>query len=240
MTTVGIDVSKDWLDIYVDTTQTYSRTRNETTALESLATQLTTLTPECIMLEGSGGYEIPAMEVLRASGLPIMRANPRQVRDYARGCGQLAKTDRLDAKMLALFAQQPLLVKPCVLPDMTLKALVARRQQLIEREKNQLKQAREAYIQADCQAGIEQLEKRLSCLTDEIQRHIEQDELLRRKQQLLETMPGIGQGTSSLLLAELPELGHLSGGAIGSLVGVAPKNRDSGRKQGKRVIWGGR
>lgn len=243
MTTIGIDVSKDWLDIYVDSTNQHSKTRNHEPEFLEMVTRFAELNPSRIVLEATGGYELPVMQALQQAGLPVSRVNPRQVRDFAKACGQLAKTDKLDARILALFGQSIPVVDPVTSADPTLKALVTRRQQLTEqltREKNQLKQASHRYIQNDCQTGITQMEARLKALSAEIQRYIQANETLRVKQQLLETMPGIGPITSTLLLAELPELGEISAKALCSLVGIAPKNRDSGTMRGKRTIWGGR
>jgi transposase len=243
MTTIGIDVSKDWLDIYVEETGQYSKTRNHEDAFLEMVTRFAEQSPSRIVVEATGGYEVPVMQALQQAALPVIRVNPRQVRDFAKACGQLAKTDKLDARILSVFARSVPFEEPCVNADQTLKALVTRRQQLTEqlaREKNQLKQTRNSFIQADCEQGLEQLSARLKALSFEIKRHISSDTALRERQQLLETMPGIGSVTSALLLAELPELGHLSGKAIASLVGVAPKNRDSGTLRGKRIIWGGR
>lgn len=243
MTTIGIDVSKDWLDIYVESTDQFSKLRHHDPAFLEMVTQFAELNPTRIVLEATGGYEIPVMQALLEAGLPVIRVNPRQVRDFAKACGQLAKTDKLDAQMLALFGKAVPLKTPCCQADNTLKALISRRQQMSEaltREKNQSKQAQTPWIQADCLQAIAQLSERLKAVASEIQRYIDENEILSQKQALLETMPGIGAATSALLLAELPELGQLSGKALASLVGVAPKNRDSGTMRGKRVIWGGR
>jgi transposase len=243
MTTIGIDVSKDWLDIYVETTHQHSKTRNHEAEFFEMVTRFAELNPSCIVLEATGGYELPVLTALQAAHLPVIRVNPRQVRDFAKACGQLAKTDQLDARLLSMFARSIPLVTPTTPVDNTLKVLNQRRQQLTEqlvREKNQLQQARHPGIKADCQLGIEQLVQRITAIATEIQRHINQHEGLKAKQALLQTMPGIGETTAALLLAELPELGHISAKAISALVGVAPKNRDSGRWCGKRVCWGGR
>jgi transposase len=243
MGTIGIDVSKKWLDIYIEETDQHSKTRNHEDEFFEMVTRLAALKPSCILLEATGGYEWPVLEALQQAGLPVVRVNPRQVRDFARACGQLAKTDELDAKILSLFARSVPLVKPAVTADRTLQALVQRRTQLSEqlvREKNQRQQARHGCIQSDCELGIAQLESRIQAISAEIKAHIQQDKSLQQKYVLLQTMPGVGETTAALLLAELPELGHISAKAIGSLVGVAPKNRDSGKMTGKRVCWGGR
>mgnify|MGYP002785485845 CR=1 FL=1 len=201
------------------------------------------LKPSCILLEATGGYERVVMQALQTAQLPVVRVNPRQVRDFGKACGQLAKTDKLDARLLALFAKAVPVIRTPVPTDETLKALVQRRQQLTEqltREKNQLQQAQTRFIQADCQAAVVHLQERLKRVAQEIARHIEQTPDLQRKYALLLTMPGIGQVTASLLVAELPEMGHLSSKVISSLVGVAPKNRDSGTMRGQRRCWGGR
>jgi transposase len=243
MTYVGIDVSKEWLDIYVDSNQRHSRLPNTLTGHDSLLTCLLEQSPSRIVLEATGGYEQPVMRALQEANLAVVRVNPRQVRDFAKACGILAKTDKIDAKVLARYAQavQP---EPAIEqqhPD--IQALYTRHKQLtlaLSREKMQLQQAQDAWIQQDCQTAIKQLSDRLEALSAEINARIQQNPVLKERQEKLLAIPGVGILTSQALLAYMPELGLLNRKQIASLAGLSPRNRDSGKVKGKRCIWGGR
>ena len=203
-----------------------------------------TLQPERIVLEATGGYEAPAAAALGVAGLPVVVVNPRHVRDFARSIGRLAKTDALDAQVLALFAAriQPEL-RP--LPDATMRelsAVLARRRQLIEMrtaESNRLKMALVA-VRGDIREHLRYLDKRIKELDRELHDRLRASPLWREKENLLRSIPGVGPILTTTLLADVPELGTTGHKQIAALVGLAPLNRDSGRWRGKRSIWGGR
>lgn len=241
---VGIDVSKDQLDVCVRPENTVRSFGNDETGWAALRELLLPLHPERVVLEATGGYEVALAAVLHAASLPVVVVNPRQVRDFARATGELAKTDRIDAGILALFAER---IRPDLraMPDETaleLQALVARRRQLIEMlmsERNRLRLARAA-VQRDIRKHIRWLEQRLNDLDRQLSDAVQASPLWRSKEDLLRTIPGIGPVVSRTLLAELPELGHLNNREIAKLVGLAPLARDSGTLRGRRTIWGGR
>lgn len=241
---VGIDVSKDQLDVCVRPENTVRSFGNDETGWTALRELLLPLQAERVVLEATGGYEVALAAVLHAAGLPVVVVNPRQVRDFARATGELAKTDRIDAGILALFAER---IRPDLrpMPDETaleLQALVARRRQLIEMlmsERNRLRLARAA-VQRDIQKHVRWLEQRLKDLDGQLRDAVQASPLWRSKEDLLRTIPGIGPVVSRTLLAELPELGHLNNREIAKLVGLAPLARDSGTLRGRRTVWGGR
>ena len=212
--------------------------------LLALVQALTALDPVLVVLEATGGYEARVASALALAGLPVAIVNPRQVRDFAKATGTLAKTDRLDAGILAHFAEA---VRPTSrpLPDEAqadLTALVVRRRQLLEMltaERNRRHIARPA-LHPSLDAHIAWLETQLRDTDHDLQQRIEASPLWRLNDQLLRSVPGIGPATARVLITELPELGRLSQGQISKLVGVAPLNRDSGRRSGPRQIWGGR
>jgi transposase len=197
-----------------------------------------------IVLEASGGIERSLVRALVAAGLPVTVANPRQVRDFAKATGKLAKTDVLDAQILARFAEA---VRPTLrpLPDETtleLRALVSRRRQItamLTAEKNRLSRAPRR-VQTHIEAHIHWLQSELERYDEELDQAIRQSPIWREQQDLLKSVPGIGSVISRTLLAELPELGCLNRKQIAALVGVAPLNWDSGLMRGRRIIWGGR
>lgn len=241
---VGIDVAKDHLDIAVRPDGEEWTIPNDVTSAMELAIRLKNIQPEVIVLEATGGYEMTAASSLAAGGLPVAVINPRQARDFAKSTGKLAKTDKLDAQVLAHFAEA---IRPEVrfLSDeqsQKLQALVTRRRQLIEMmvaEKNRSSKSHYS-LQKRIQEHISWLEKELDDLDQEMQKFIQESSLWREKDQLLQSVPGIGPITSSVLLASLPELGTLDRKKIAALVGVAPFNRDSGNMRGRRSVWGGR
>ena len=238
---VGIDVSKAELEVAVG--EEGWTVSNDESGIETLLEQLRERPIELVVLEATGGHETPAAAVLAEAGLPVVVANPRQVRDFARAMGQLAKTDRIDARVLALFAER---VRPEVraLPDedtQELKALLARRRQLLEMmvaEKNRLKMASTA-VEKDIREHIEWLKRKLKSVDSDLERRIKASPVWCAKEDLLRSVPGIGPVVSRTLIGELPELGKLNRQQIAALAGVAPLNRDSGTLRGKRMVWGG-
>jgi transposase len=241
---VGIDVAKAQLDVALRPSAEGWVVTNDEPGIASLVSRLQALQPTLIVLEATGGLEVPVTAAVAAAGLPVVVVNPRQARDFAKATGRLAKTDVLDAHGLAHFAQA---VRPPLrpLPDaqtQALSALLARRRQLLDMltaEHNRLSSASQP-IQADIQAHITWLERRLRDLNHDLDTAIRSSPVWREKNNLLQSTPGVGPVLSSTLLADLPELGTLTRQQIAALVGVAPLNRDSGTLRGKRTVWGGR
>jgi transposase len=241
---VGIDVSATTLDVaLLPGAQTW-QVPNDAAGHAALLGQLAPLAPERIVLEATGGYELPVALVLARAALPVVRTNPRLVRSFARATGQLAKTDRLDALLLARYGD---VVRPAVrpLPDAAqqqLKALVARRRDLVgmrAADKQRLPHAA-GLVRADLLAHITYLDGRIAALEAELERLIAAQPAWQATAELVQTMPGIGPVTAWTLVAELPELGQLEHGQLAVLVGVAPLNQDSGQRRGRRGTWGGR
>jgi len=241
---VGIDVAKEHLDIAVRPNgETWTIKNDEQSAME-LAIKLKELRPAVVVMEATGSYEMCVASVLSITGLPVAVVNPRQVRDFAKSTGKLAKTDTLDAHVLAHFAEA---IRPEVrsLSDeqaQQLHALVVRRRQIIEMmvsEKNRAYVSHKS-IQEQVRKHIEWLENELKELENDIGESIRESPVWREKDKLLQSVPGIGPITSGVLLASLPELGLLDRKKIAALVGVAPFNRDSGNMRGKRTVFGGR
>lgn len=244
---VGIDVSKARLDIAclpVSTT-TLSHVDNDPKGHAALLAWLSGTAPRLIVLEATGGYQRTVVAALATASLPVVVVNPRQVRDFARAVGILAKTDAIDATVLAHFgARLNPQLRP--LPDAQATALadlLTRRRQLIElhtAESNRLGQTLAPKVKASIRAVLTVLKKQLGAIDDELDGLIQQCPCWQENETLLTSVPGIGTLTARTLLACLPELGELSRQAIAALVGVAPINRDSGTMRGKRTIWGGR
>jgi len=241
---VGIDVSKDRLDVAVRPTGEAWQVSHDSRGINDLVEGLGKLAPQLVVLEATGGMELALAGELAASKLTIAVVNPRHVRDFARAAGKLAKTDALDAHVLAHFAEA---MRPDSrpLPDAAsqeLRALVARRRQLVEMitaEKNRLRTAARR-IRPKVQDHIRWLENSLKDLDRDMEDFMRSSPMWRDKDQLLRSTPGVGPVLSMTLLSDLPELGALSRGEIAALVGVAPFNRDSGALRGKRTVWGGR
>jgi transposase len=241
---VGIDVSKDHLDVHIRPDAAAFRGATDPAELAALVARLRDARPERIVLEATGGYETPVVAALAAAGLPVVVVNPRQVRRFAEATGQLAKTDTLDATILAHFAEA---IRPEVrpLPDAaarTLAALVARRRQLIDMRTagvNRLGVAAVA-VARGIREHIAWLDRQLARADAELAAAIQASPVWRAKDDPLRHVPGIGPVVSRALLSELPEPGTLSRKRIAALVGVAPMARDSGRKSGTRSIAGGR
>ena len=241
---VGIDVSKAQLDIAVRPTQDQWNYPNSNPGIARLTKRLNRLNPQLIVLEATGGYEIPLTAALAAGQLPVVVINPRHARDFARSTGRLAKTDSLDAQVLAHFADA---VRPQVrpLPDervQELASIVSRRLQIVEMltaENNRLRRAAPS-VRGNIKGHINWLGKSLADIDDELKESLVKSPIWKQKVEVLKSTPGIGPVSSVTLVAELPELGSLNRKQIAALVGVAPFNRDSGLMRGKRTIWGGR
>src|SRR5881628_238300 len=241
---VGVDVAKDRLDVAVRPSGDRWREVNDEAGITALVTRLRPLGPALIVCEATGGFERAAIAALAAAGLPVVVANPRQIRDFARATGQLAKTDAVDAGILALFAER-VRPTPRALPSdaaQLLDALLTRRRQLLEMlvaEKNRLGFAPRS-LHRGIQQHIRWLERQLDDVTQNLADQIERSPVWRAKDDLLQSVPGVGPIVSAVLLAELPELGALSHKQLATLAGVAPLARDSGMLRGKRLVWGGR
>ena len=241
---VGIDVSKAQLDVAVRPTGKRWTLPHDQTGIEGLIPQIVDLEPALVLLEATGGLELPLAAALAAAALPVVVVNPRQVRDFAKATGTLAKTDTLDAGVLAHFAAA---VRPEVRPlkdaeTQVLNSLTARRRQvmtMLVSEKNRLGTAIGA-VSPRIEAHIAWLEQELSDLDKGLRQTLRRSPVWCEKDDLLRTVPGVGEQLSLTLLANLPELGTLNRRQIAALVGVAPYNRDSGTLRGKRAVWGGR
>jgi transposase len=241
---VGIDVAKATLDVWVEPAGVGWTVTNDAAGIAELTEQLRARAVAVVVVEATGGYEYAAVTALSVAGQPVAVVNPRQVRDFARATGRLAKTDRIDAQVLARFGTA---IGPEARPlpsedTRELDALVTRRRQLgemLQAERNRRALARGA-VARQIQAHIAWLERQLAALEDDLRRRVEASPVWRAKEDLLRSVPGVGPTTAFTLLAELPELGTLSGRQIAALVGVAPFARDSGTLRGKRAIWGGR
>jgi transposase len=242
---IGIDVSKASLDVAVHGSGARLQVENNERGMERLVEQLKTLEPELIVLEASGGYERLCVGGLAQAGLSVAVVNARQVRAFAMAIGVLAKSDAVDARVLAHFASA---VRPAVrpLPDgqrQALDDLMGRRRQLMDMlvmEKNRLGQARDPHVRRDIQGLIRVLEKRIDGCDGDLQRLIRESPVWRAQEDLLRSFNGIGKANAFTMLAELPELGTLTRKKIAALVGVAPIARDSGQHRGRRSIAGGR
>jgi transposase len=242
---VGIDVSKRALDVHVRPDGTARRFDNNPKGLAALVAWLAPQAPALIVVEATGGYESALVAALSLPGLPVALVNPARVREFAKALGQRAKTDAIDAAVLAQFADR---VRPPVRPlagaeAQKLQALVARRNQLIEMrtmESNRLGTITEPVVRRSIETILGVLETELDTAESELSGAIAQSAVWKAQDELLQSIPGIGPVASRTLLAELPELGTLTREQVAALVGVAPVNRDSGRWSGKRFIAGGR
>lgn len=241
---VGVDVSKAFLDVHIRPALRTFRVPRSEAGLRELVSELRPLQPALVVLEATGKLETPVVSALHEAQLAVAIVNPRQVRDFARALGQLAKTDRIDADVLSRFAEA---VKPEARPlideqTRALRALVDRRKQLVDMlvAETQRLNGCEKVVRKQIQGHITWLEKRISQSEDDIDKMMRQSELFREKQALYRTVPAVGPVTASMLIAELPELGTLNRKQIAALVGVAPLARDSGTLRGKRTVWGGR
>jgi transposase len=243
---VGIDVSKATLDVAILPTGRHFVFSNDEEGFDELLGSLEDPNkPTLVVLEASGGFERPVAAAIAASGIAIAVVNPRQTRDFARATGKLAKTDRLDAKALARFAQA-VRPEPRALPDEEageFQAILARRRQLIQMmsaEKNRLGAAASKSVAKRIEAHLRWLEKELSRTDRDLDQAIEKSPTFKENEALLRSVPGVGPVLCRTLMAELPELGSLAPRELSALVGVAPLNRDSGTLRGRRAVWGGR
>jgi transposase len=241
---VGLDVAKATIDVAVVPQEDQWQADHSEAGLSALVLRIRGLAPTLVVLEATGGYETTLAGLLVEAGVPVAVVNPRQVRDFARAMGQLAKTDAIDARILATFAAK---IQPAArpIPDAAtqdLAALVTRRRQIVDMlgaERNRLPLAR-APLRRSVRDHIRWLERQLAALDADIATLIRQSPVWRERDDLLRSVPGIGPQTASLLITHLPELGHLTRQQIAALVGIAPLNRDSGTHRGRRAIWGGR
>lgn len=244
---VGIDVSKAKLDIALRQDGKQGEhwvVANDSAGIAQLVARVREIAPARIVLESTGGLEVPVAAELAAAQLPVVVINPRQSRNFARSTGRLAKTDSIDAHVLAHFAEA---VQPDIrsLPDeqtQALSALIARRRQVVEMmtaEKNRLGSATKT-VRPRIQTHLDWLSRELAELDHNLDEQIRQTPVWREKDQTLRSAPGVGPVLSRTLLADLPEIGQLDRRKIAALVGVAPLNADSGKMRGKRRVWGGR
>lgn len=245
---VGIDVSSQTLEVASSTEPKTWQVGNDAAGIEQLTAQLTSLQPALVVLEATGGYEFEAACALQASGLAVAVVNPRTARDFARAMGALAKTDALDARMLAAFArvlhqhpERERFVKPLADAELQrLQALVLRRRQLVQMITSERQRMRVSHAAArpSIERVVEFLKTELGDSDADVAAHVGQHHATLA--QALASVPGIGAASVAVLLAQLPELGKLDRRRIAALVGVAPLNRDSGQMRGQRSIWGGR
>jgi transposase len=242
---IGIDVAKDRLDVHVRPSGEAFAVARDGEGVAALAERLRTMAPTLVVSEATGGFEQVVAGGLAAAGLPVVVVNPRQIRDFARALGRLAKTDRIDAETIALFAER---VRPELrpLPDdqaRLLGELVARRRQVIEMivaEGNRARRLESRRLKKRIERHRAVLQDELTEIEAELDETIRGTPIWRAKDDLLKSAPGVGDASARTLIADLPELGTLNRKKIAALVGVAPFNRDSGTLRGKRTVWGGR
>lgn len=241
---VGIDVSKDTLDVAVHGEQEHWSFANDQSGISKAISMLKELSPEIVVMEATGGYEVPLAAELGIGGVPTAVVNPRQIRDFARSAGILAKTDILDARIIARFASR-MEPTPRPMPDVEVQelgAIIARRRQVVEMltaEKNRLGSAMKP-VEPRIKAHIAWLQKELDDINTNLRQKVKDSPIWREKDELLRSVPGVGPNLSITLLAEMPELGTPNRKKAAALIGVAPLNRDSGTLRGKRTTWGGR
>lgn len=242
---VGIDVAKAKLDVVVRPTGEHFQVSNTTDGFQQLCSHLKTLPVACVVLEATGGYERACVAALVEADLPVAVINPKRARDLAKGLGKLAKTDRIDAAVLAYCAEHCELRKSEKVPEKQarLEALVVRRRQLVSMralEQTRLEQAAIAHTQTDIHESLKFLQRHLDKIEKEIAALIDSDDYWSELSTLLQSVPGVGPATAAVLLAELPELGKLNRQQIAALAGVAPYHHESGQHKGQRAIAGGR
>jgi transposase len=242
---VGVDVSKDRLDIALRPIGQVLTFSNDHIGIEKLVQKVAEVKPCLIVLEATGGYELALAAALMRGGMPAVMINPRQARDFAKATGKLAKTDKIDANILAHYAEA---IQPPVrpLPDerqKELSLLLTRQRQLVDMlamEKNRLHNCPSTRVKTDVEAHIKWLKSQIKQLDKDVGSFIFESPAWRAKDELLQSVPGIGPTVSRVLIAYLPELGKLDRQKIAALAGLAPFNRDSGNMRGRRTIWGGR
>ena len=243
-TWIGIDVAKAWLDVASTSEAPVARFANDGAGIAAVVRALTEQAPRLVVLEATGGHETLVTAALAGAGIPVAVINPRQVRDFARASGRLAKTDALDARTLALFAAR---MQPPVRPlpaatSQELGSLLARRRQFLEMrtaEQNRRPGLAPRFLPA-LEAHVAWLTDQVAALDDELDQTLRDSPVWREKETLLRSIPGIGPVVARTLLGELPELGTLDRQQLAALAGLAPLNRDSGARTGTRHIWGGR
>jgi transposase len=241
---IGIDVSKAILDVYILPFKKYMQFKNDSKGIQKLTEKLKTFSQDSIVMEATGGYEKPVAQSLQKVGFSVSVVNPRYIRDFAKALGKLAKTDRIDAEVIALYAEkmQP---KANVMDNenqQKLAALNARRRQIIDMiimEKNRLDKVSDE-LKKSIQRIIKALEKELQTINEALEKSIQNDASYAQKNTLLKSIKGVGSVVAAGIIADLPELGNVSTKQISALAGLAPYNRDSGTLRGKRTIWGGR
>ena len=241
---VGIDVSKEWFDVAVRPGPECWRGTQDESGVATLTRRLQQLHPRLVVMEASGGYERLIAAALAAAVLPVAVVNPRQVRDFARSLGKLAKTDRIDAQVIAHFGEAAEVeARPVTSEDaLDLEALVTRRRQLVRMRAAEQVRRQQALpvVRGRIDRVVALLEKELKEIDDDLKRRLRESPVWREREDLLRSVPGVGPTLTFTLVAELPELGSLSRRQIASLVGVAPLARDSGKSRGARTCWGGR
>jgi transposase len=242
---VGIDISKKSFDVHILNGNKDLHFEYTDEQIKEFQKILTQIKPELIVMEATGGYERKLASQLQAGGLPVSIVNPRRIRDFAKATGRMAKTDKIDAGIIALFGAmlEPPQKDVIDANALKMKALVSRRDQLIgirTAENNRMEHADDKVIARSIKAVIKAIEKEIEKVEKQIGDHIDQMPELKRNTELLKSVPGIGDTTASMLVVELPELGKANRKQIAALVGVAPMNRDSGMFQGKRMTGGGR
>lgn len=242
---VGIDVAGKTLDVYVSQPSTSKQFANDAAGIARLVDWLAKLSPACICLEGTGGLERALVEALHEQQLPVAVVNPRQVRDFARAAGQLAKTDLLDARVIARYAERmrPRLTEKLSENQWKLRDLATRKRQvnkLLVQEKNRLARTADEGIRGMIRQAIDLYRQQLKELQQALAQLIAQDQQAQAKARIIASVPGLGPASVATLIAELPELGSLNRQQVARLVGVAPTNRDSGTLRGKRTTGGGR
>jgi transposase len=240
---VGIDVSKAVLDV-ATSTGTERQVANDDSGIASLIAELSQLQTTLVVLEASGGYQSDVVAALIVRKIPVAVVNPRQVRDFAKAIGKLAKTDAIDAQVLVRFAQA-VRPEPRQPPDeqtVALEAVLTRRRQVVEMltaERNRLAKSAKR-VRPSIEATIEFLSKQLADINEDLDSTIRQSPVWREKEDILRSVPGVGRIVATTLMCELPELGRLNRKEVAALVGIAPFNHDSGTLRGRRSIWGGR
>lgn len=241
---VGVDVSSQWFDVAVTPGPSSWQFPYTEDGIAAFLSWLARLNVGLVVMEACGHLERPLARALQETGVPVAVVNPRNVRHFARSVGQLAKTDALDAQVLARYAAS-IRPQPCSLPDAdeeSLRSLVTRRRQLVgmlSAEKNRLRRAAPELV-SGIRRHLEWLQDEISTLSKQIAQRQKEHPLWQERKRILESSPGVAATTSATLTAYLPELGQLNRKKIAALVGVAPLNRDSGQRQGTRSIWGGR
>jgi transposase len=242
---VGVDVSKDWLDVCILPDRSAVRVANTTRGIWSLIARLAEHENALVVMEATGGFEARALEVIAAAGLDVAMVNPRQVRAFARALGLLAKTDRIDALAIARYAEAveptPRAVEHKGLSE--IRALMTRRQQLgdmLTQERGRRCRVTNPLVRRRILVSLRGLKKEIEFIDAEIDKLVGKTATWRENEERLRSVPGVGKVVSRTLIAFVPELGALTRRQIASLIGVAPFSRDSGTLRGRRTIWGGR